>query len=160
MPRTACTKKGGCVCGFGLAFTKHVPELSASVFYIDLVCSQERMGGKVLAALEAYGAKQGAKVAALRAAVPALVAIYEKKGISAWPTRAFLRRARPASPRSSTSSPGRREGEVERGCTPTGLELSVARRTPGRGKATRPLAHPRTPCLTVGGSRRGGTAGG
>lgn len=78
--RAPCTKSGGCFCGFGLGFTKLVKELSASVFYVDLVCSQERMGGKVLAALETYAARTGARVVALRAAVPQLVAIYEKRG--------------------------------------------------------------------------------
>ena len=78
--RRAHTKRGGGYCGFGLGYTKNVEELSASVFYIDLVCSQERMGSDLLAQLEMYGASQGAKVAALRAAVPALISVYEKKG--------------------------------------------------------------------------------
>lgn len=79
-PRTPCTKKGGCFCGFGLGYTKHVKELSASVFYIDLICTQDKMGRKLLQALEAYGARKGAKVAALRAATPALISVYVKRG--------------------------------------------------------------------------------
>ena len=78
--RDACTKRGGCFCGFGLGYTKFVEELSASVFYIDLVCSQERMGRDLLLSLEAYGARSGAKVAALRASIPELVPVYEKRG--------------------------------------------------------------------------------
>ena len=57
-----------------------MPELEESVFYIDLVCSQDRLGGRILAALEDYGKGQGLKVAALRAADPPLVRVYERKG--------------------------------------------------------------------------------
>ena len=78
--RDACTKRGGCFCGFGIGYTKYVEELSASVFYVDLVCSQERMGRDLLLALEAYGARTGAKVAALRASIPELMPVYEKRG--------------------------------------------------------------------------------
>lgn len=80
IPQVPCKKNGYCVCGFGLAFMKFVPELNASVFYIDLLCSQKRQGGRVLVALEAYGKQQGAKVVALRAAEPKLVSIYQRKG--------------------------------------------------------------------------------
>lgn len=78
--RPVCTKDGGCSCGFGLGFTKRVKELGRSVFYVDLVCSQERKGGKILAAMESYAKSVGADVVALRAAVPDLIALYEKKG--------------------------------------------------------------------------------
>ena len=79
VPREPCARRT-CTCGFGLGFAKTVPGIEGTVFYIDLVCSQERMGGRILAALEAHGARQGARVAALRAAVPALVRVYLKKG--------------------------------------------------------------------------------
>lgn len=78
--RPVCLKKGGCSCGFGLGFSKYVKELDESVFYIDLVCSQEKKGGKILASLEAYAKKTRAKMVALRAAIPALIQVYEKRG--------------------------------------------------------------------------------
>lgn len=74
-------RRSGCFFGFGLGYTKRMDELSASVlFYIDLVCSQEKMGRALLHALEAYGARSGAKVAALRAGTLGLVPVYEKRG--------------------------------------------------------------------------------
>jgi hypothetical protein len=80
--RRRCTSKGGCSCGFGLGFAK--TELfegeQIDVFYIDLVCSQARMGGKILTALEDYALENEYAVVALRAAVPKLVKYYQKKG--------------------------------------------------------------------------------
>lgn len=74
-----CDRKKGCLCGFGLGFVKE--EFGVRFFYVDLVCSQEKMGGSVLGALEAYAKRHKlADVVALRAAVPPLVKIYEKKG--------------------------------------------------------------------------------
>lgn len=76
--RDTCTERGGCFCGFGLGYIKRVD--GASVLYIDLVCSQEKIGRGLLQALEAYGAGSKANVAALRAATPDLVSVYEKRG--------------------------------------------------------------------------------
>lgn len=75
----AWIQSGVSSCGFGLGFIKWVPELQKSVFYVDLVCSQHRKGADVLRALEGHAKMNGADVVALRAAVPALVAVYESK---------------------------------------------------------------------------------
>ena len=66
-------------CGFALGMIKRDSE--HPVLYIDLVCSQQRQGGKLLAALEGYASHHGlASVAALRAATPGLLKVYERKG--------------------------------------------------------------------------------
>lgn len=67
-------------CGFALGMIKHDPG-HPPVLYVDLVCSQQRQGGRLLAALEEYATRRRlASVAALRAATPGLLSVYERKG--------------------------------------------------------------------------------
>lgn len=81
VPRAeGCDRSKGAFCGFGLGFTKTV-EGVGTVFYIDLVCSQERKGKQILSALEGHAAtKKIADVVALRAAAPGLVRVYRRLG--------------------------------------------------------------------------------
>ena len=74
---TSCST---CSCGFALGYMKEVAELGKTVMYVDLVCSQHRLGSQLLAALEEHGRKRGATVVALRAATDELVPVYRKKG--------------------------------------------------------------------------------
>ena len=82
IPRRRCTERSGCSCGFGLGFAKTevFDGEEIDIFYIDLVCSQTRMGGKVLSALEEYAMENEYQIVALRAAVPKLVKYYLRKG--------------------------------------------------------------------------------
>ena len=74
---TSCST---CSCGFALGYIKRVAELGKTVMYVDLVCSQHRLGGQLLAALEEYGRTRGATLVALRAATKELIPVYRKKG--------------------------------------------------------------------------------
>lgn len=70
----------GKFCGFGLGYVKEVEEIG-KVFYIDLVCSQNQQGKTILDAFERYAKRNRiADVTALRAAVPKLVRVYERRG--------------------------------------------------------------------------------
>jgi hypothetical protein len=73
-----CGRSKGAFCGFGLGFTKAV-EGVGTIFYIDLVCSQERKGKQILSALERHAATIS-DVVALRAATPGLVRVYRRLG--------------------------------------------------------------------------------
>ena len=63
-------------CGFGVG---HV-DSTRSRLIVDVVCSSQRQGGRILRALEAHARDEALRVVALRAATDALIPIYERHG--------------------------------------------------------------------------------
>lgn len=73
----------GSLCGFALAFPKTISvdrNVKLTVFYVDLVCTQHKLGKQIMTVLETYAKdKTKIKVVALRAAVKQLIPVYEQK---------------------------------------------------------------------------------
>lgn len=66
--------------GFLVGSVKTLPHNKQKVFYIDLVCSAHRKGRDLLTRAEIYALSLGYSTIGLRAATPALLNIYRRRG--------------------------------------------------------------------------------